>query len=474
MVASVQDNPRPEPGQVSAWRGVPGGHGACEVLAGCFGGLLASLGIADPGPPHQMTDATFAPFRGLRYRGGLDSRTAPPYDVLDPEEASAFRARDPRNVVHLDLPVDVGDATAASSGGLVGTAEPDEGVRAAHRHAATLIDAWVSDGTLAVDPDPVFYLYRQGFRDASGRQRQTTGVVGALRIGDGGVRPHEETTKKASSDRLVSLEETRTNLSMIYGLSLADGLGALLEPEGPPLLAVTDEDGVHHRLWEIRSPARIAALAEVTGSAPVVIADGHHRYTVAASYLDAAGGGSVAGADRIMAFVVPLDPDFLVVRPIHRVLVEVGHDASGIRTLLGEIAEVVDLGPATVDLQDEPEAITFVMSDAVLRVTPRLRDLDRDRLAAEPEALRGLAVVWLHKIALVHLGVSEVVFHHSPAVVGARVSAGAAAAGVLLPPVSVDQIAAVAAAGERMPPKTTFFWPKARTGVVMRRFADQV
>lgn len=420
-----------------------------------------------------MTDPTFTPFRGLRYAAGSDSRTAPPYDVIDADEAAAFRARDEHNVVHLDLPVDVGDAGAAAAGGLVGTAEADESVRAAHRHAAALLGSWVADGTLVVDADRIFYLYRQGYRDASGRVGQTTGVIGALRIGGAGVLPHEQTTKKASSDRLVSLEETQANLSMIYGLSLADGLGPLLEPEGPPALAVTDEDGVHHRIWEIHSPARIAALTEVCASAPVVIADGHHRYTVAARYLDTMGDAAPTGADRIMAFVVPLDPDFLVVRPIHRVLTHLGTEPSSVQERLREIADVDAVDIDAVDLEAVPEAITFLSADTALRVTPRLREADRAALASEPECLRGLAVVWLHKVALAHLGADEVVFHHSAAVVAERVRSGAARAGVLLPPVSVAEIATVADSGERMPPKTTFFWPKARTGIVMRRFADQ-
>lgn len=420
-----------------------------------------------------MTDATFTPFRGLRFAAGLDTRTAPPYDVIDAGEAAALRAADDRNVVHIDLPVDVGDAGAAAAGGLTGTAEADESVRAAHRHAADLLETWVADGTLVVDAAPVFYLYRQGYRDTAGRMGQTTGVVGALRIGGSEVLPHEQTTKKASSDRLVSLEETRTNISMIYGLSLASGLGALLEPEGPPAVAVTDEDGVHHRLWEITSPARIAALTEVTASAPVVIADGHHRYTVAARYLDAMGDAAPVGADRIMTFVVPLDPDFLVVRPIHRVLNHLGVEAADVGARLAEIADVAEIDPGSLDTDAVPASITVLVPGAALRVTPRLRDADRAVLAAEPECLRSLAVVWLHKIALPHLGADQVVFHHSPEVVAQRVHVGAAPAGVLLPPVGVAEIAAVADAGERMPPKTTFFWPKARTGVVMRRFADQ-
>lgn len=420
-----------------------------------------------------MNDAVFEPFRGTRFRDGIDTRTAPPYDVLDSAEAAALRAKDSHNVVHVDLPVDVGDAGAAASGGLVGTASADETVRAAHRHAGALLSEWIDDATLVVDAEPLFYLYRQGYRDADGRAGQTTGVIGALRIGADGVLPHEETTKKASSDRLVSLEETATNISMIYALSMAEDLGPLLEPEGPPVLAVTDEDGVHHRLWEIRSPARIAALSEVMGSAPVVIADGHHRYTVAARLLADSGAAAPLGADRILTFVVPLDPAFLVVRPIHRLVGELASPVDTVRARLQEIAAVVEVDPADVDLTAEPEAITFILPGVALRVVPRLRPEDEVTLGAEAESLRSLAVVWLHKVAFVHLGVEHVVFHHSPAVVAERVRSGDAVVGVLLPPVTVDEIATVAAAGERMPPKTTFFWPKARTGIVMRRFVDQ-
>jgi len=427
--------------------------------------------MTDNSPAEET--ALFGPFRGLFYAGGLDTRTAPPYDVLDADEAQAFRDMDPANIVHVDLPVDVGDASAKAGGGLLAAADADEAVRAAHRRASVLLEGWLSSGIMAVGQEPAFYLYRQGYRDAAGNAGQTTGVVGALAIGAEGILPHEQTTKKASSDRLVSLEETQTNLSMIIGLSLAHGLGPLLEPEGPPLLAVTDEEGVHHRLWEIRSPAKIAALSEVVGSASVVIADGHHRYSVASRHLADLGGDASAGSRRIMTFVVPLDPDYLVVRPIHRILTELGVPVAELADRLGDIAEIERVELDSLDTTAVADRITFVTPDSAFRVKPRLRAADEARLAEEPGCLRGLEVVWLHDVALTHLGVDSAVFRHSPEVVVSRVRSGNAAAGVLLPPVTVAEIEAVANAGERMPPKTTFFWPKARTGLILRRFADQ-
>lgn len=138
---------------------------------------------------------------------------------------------------------------------------------------------------------------------------------------------------------------------------------------------------------------------------------------------------------------------------------------------LAEIADVAEIDPGSLDTDAVPASITVLVPGAALRVTPRLRDADRGpRRRTRVPAITRRRVVAQDRF---HLGADQVVFHHSPEVVAQRVHVGAAPAGVLLPPVGVAEIAAVADAGERMPPKTTFFWPKARTGVVMRRFADQ-
>ena len=409
----------------------------------------------------------FAPFRAARYTDPDADVTAPPYDVLDVAAADALRAADPHNIVHLDLPVNLGDAAAGAVSGGGGDAVQD-----AHRGAASMLEQWVDDGVLDIDPDPAFYLYAQGYRDGSGAQHQTAGVVGALEIGTEGVLPHEQTTPKASSDRLVSLEATRTNLSMIYALSTAADLPALLTPEGPPVMAVTDDEGVHHRLWRITSPARVGAIADAISSDPVVIADGHHRYSVAEQY---AASHDVTGADRIMTFVVPLDPEYLAVRPIHRVLPRVGaaSDAAEIADALGDVADVKPV--ESTALLDDPEAghVIVIAADAAWDCTPRLRPQDSERLARVPEVLRPLTVSWLHEVLLERLGADAAVFHHDRAEVARRVHQGEAALGVLMPPISVADIEEVADADERMPPKTTFFWPKARTGLVLRRFEDQ-
>ncbi len=403
-----------------------------------------------------MTEPTLAPFRGTLYAAGAEAVTAPPYDVLDEAEADALRKSDAHNVVHLDLP------------------RPSEAGADPYTASRALLEDWVATGVLAVDSEPSFYVYRQGYRDGAGSPRQTTGVIGALDLDSAGVLPHEETTPKARSDRLALLEATEANLSPIYGLSLAAGVADLLEPEGPPRIAVTDEDGVHHRLWALTAPARTAALAAALASAPVVIADGHHRFEVSRRYHTEH--RSTTGAGRTMAFVAPLDPANLVVRPIHRVVESLGVTPGGLRAALDEVADVTEvtgLLPAAVEgrLATFP-GVGLVTSQGAYVLRPRPRSADTEVLGRRPGSLRGLDVTWVHDVLLPHLGAAGISFHHSAAHVTGAVADGASAA-VLLRAVGIPEIEAVARAGDRMPPKTTFFWPKVRTGMVMRRFADQ-
>lgn len=411
----------------------------------------------------------FAPFRGLLYARDLQTCSAPPYDVLDDDDVAALRALDAHNVVRLDLPTVVGDASAAVGSDATGTVlAGDDATRLAHVQAASLLADWVDEGVLSPDTAAGLYLYRQRWSTGAG-ERSTVGVVGALAIDSSDVLPHEQTTPKAKSDRYESLDATRTNLSMIYGLSLDRTLPDLLRvPDRSPDLSCTDEQGVVHECWALHDHDEVAALTAAVSSAPVVIADGHHRYEVARRFAHDHASDAVAGAGRIMTFVVPLDERFLVVRPIHRILPSVTTPASELADRLAEVADV-DVRPVTdVDPEAMPDRIGFVTGTDVIWCTPTTAAPDD-----VPATLRDLPVTWLHSVALPAIGATDAVFHHDAATVLRRVADDDAAAGVLLPPVDVATIAAVAAEAERMPPKTTFFWPKARTGLVLRRFADQ-
>jgi uncharacterized protein (DUF1015 family) len=391
---------------------------------------------------------TFRPFPGIRYAAHLPLEvvTSPPYDVIDGAERAALAASHPANAVHVDCPVgDLGTASR-SSGEPIG----DD----VYAGAGATFAAWRADGTLVTDDRPTFTLYRMSFIDEAGEARATTGVLGALtleRPGEGDILPHERTTPKAKSDRLDLLRATHANLSAIWGLSLSTGLSKLLDPPGEPLGDFTDDDGVRHQIWRLDDPEVGNAITDSVAATPIVIADGHHRFETCLAFRDEVA-AEVPGAAATLCFVVELVDEQLTVAPIHR-LVSGLPDGFDLPAALGSTYAV-----AATDEPVGPGERALVTPTATYRLTPLVDDdrLDTVRL---DEALAALPE---HDLA----------FQHGVANVLDAVAGGRAQAGVLLPPVGVAEITRVAEGGERMPPKTTFFRPKPRTGMVFRSLAE--
>jgi uncharacterized protein (DUF1015 family) len=358
---------------------------------------------------HNGSVPRFEPFNGIRYAPHVDMQavSAPPYDVMGDAERAAYAEQHRANAVRYDAPVG-----------------PN-----AYEDAASTLDGLLGDGTLVRDDSPSLYLYRMTNGD-----RRTTGVIGALGIGDDDVLPHEQTTPKAKSDRLDLLRATHANLSPIWGLSLAKGLAELTTPDGEPDARATDPDGIVHELWRVADPVRIGQIVERVTSEPVVIADGHHRYETCGQYRTERG-PDAGDYDLTMTYVVELTDDELDVQPIHRLLRGVPAD---------DVAAGIDLPPG--------DAITLVGPSRTWSFgrKPDGADLDTEQLA---DALAGIDGV-------------EVSYQHGD--VAAMVRAGDADAAVVMQPVSVATIRAVADRRDRMPPKTTFFFPKPRTGFVLR------
>ena len=394
------------------------------------------------------TVARFEPFPGIRYdltRKALASVIAPPYDVIDSDDRRALVAQDPHNAVLIDLP-DEAD----------GDQRYDE--------ARDRMAEWRRDGILVTDPTPTFTVYRMVATDDSGVSRQTTGVIGALELSPPGtdILPHEHTTPKAKSDRLDLLRATRANLSAIWGLSLARGLTGLLPVDTPPTAEAIDPDGVRHTVWVVDDPAVCEAISTAVAGAPIVVADGHHRYETSLAYRrEREGDDDEPGpAGLTMAYVVELVEDELTVHAIHRLLDELPSDF-----------DLVDALSPWFEMRGSPAedaAVTQTMADegCLVLVLP-----DREVLMApRPEALREARDLDSSRldIALAGLPSHRLTYQHGVDNVRRAVRAGDAQAGVLLRPASVTQIEATAHGGERMPPKTTFFHPKPKTGLVFR------
>ncbi len=399
----------------------------------------------------------FEPFAGVRYdldRVDLDDVVAPPYDVIGAEDQVALESHSPFNVVHIDL-------------------AREESGRDRYTAAGCRFDEWVAAGILRTDPEPGFYAYRMGYHDPDGNSRQIVGVLGALEVSapaEGQVLPHEETQHKIRDDRLRLRKACRADLSPVWGLSMAEGLTELATgAAGAPVARCTDEEGVHHRLWRLTQPGVVEAVAETVASAPVVIADGHHRYATALAHRDevrAARGRAGGDEDLVLVLVCELTDGQASVRPIHRVIARLPEDFDLVAALEPFFDPVPADSPVTAlpDHMAEAQGLGLVLGpDRAWLLLPRTGPATADG-DPPPDA-------FLLDQALAGLPAHTLTFDHSLDSLCGAVASGQASAGVLLRPVDVRQIANTARAGRRMPTKTTFFHPKPRTGMVFRRLS---
>ena len=390
----------------------------------------------------------FEPFHALRFtdNGNLGVYCAPPYDVLSDYDRQQLAAQSAHNIVHIDLPI----------------ADPPSD---AYANASHLFQSWIKDGVLQRDDEPSLTLYRTSFTDETGKSRNIVGVIGSLEVvdeGAGGVLPHEQTTPKAKTDRLDLTRATDANLSPVWGLSTKIGLSALLSEPGEPVGSVVDAEGVIHSVERVVDKGRIEAICAAVSSSPVVIADGHHRYAISRTFRDevrARTQSKDTGAELTLTYINELVEEQLSVAAIHRFYN--GASANDLRRALTqfytfEAATSVD--DKTLQEMNKRGSLVFIDDRmSVSWMTPKvgvfdaIRELDSARLEY---ALAGVD----HTVG----------YQHGATEVQELVASGRATAAILIRPVSVDEIKRTANEGLLMPPKSTFFTPKLRTGLVMR------
>ena len=396
----------------------------------------------------------FAPFRALRYspHADLAAVTAPPYDVLADAEVDRLAARSEHNIVRIDVPRDSADA------GSDGTTEDR------YARAGSVLERWIAEGVLVRDEQDSFTIYRMSFCDDRGRDRELALVFGAVEVvdeGTGGVLAHERTTPKASTDRLDLTRATHANLSPVWGLSLGSGLTELLTKPGERLGALT-VDGVTHAVERVSDPERVAAIQSAVESAEVLIADGHHRYGVSRIFRDevrAESGTQDTDAELTLMAVGELVPDQLSIEAIHRLYSGSSHDE-----VRGRLAEWFDITEAPIpsramlaDLEEKQRLALIGPSGDAEWLSPKRGAFDE---------VRSLDGSWLESA----LAGSEVTvaYQHGVGEVLEAVVSGRAHSAVLIRPTSIEEIERTGHERLLMPPKSTFFTPKLRTGLVLR------
>lgn len=415
--------------------------------------------------------AQFLPFRGLRYnceRVELSNVICPPYDVIKGAARDELLGRDPHNIVAIELAARYGEKASSEQ----------------YERCAQLLQQWQDEGILQRD-DPAFYVYEQEFSlPESGETRRRRGVMGALTLEPfgAGVQPHEHTLSGPKADRLNLLRATRANISPIFGLVGDDDgwINGLIEDIvfDEPHCKATDADGVTHRLWVVRDDETVNGLVAAFDNESVLIADGHHRYETALNFWSESGEGAGSESSVMMLCVSTKDPG-LVVLPTHRLIKNV--DSERIAMLPEKLqrffeVEKVDELPIPGDDAPRPQ-LGLVTSEGRFRLSLRdesyLSAMDTER----SEAYNALDVSVLHRLILENelgvdaqkLAAGEHVSYTIHAEEAARaVESGEAVAAFLLRGTPVAQTRAVASAGDKMPQKSTYFYPKLYTGLVLR------
>lgn len=427
--------------------------------------------LAEPSVPHPG-GLTLAPFRALRFSvtGDLAPLTSPPYDVIDADEVRRLEASSPHNVVRLILPRD------------------DPGTPGSrYTAAARTLSAWRRDGVLRPDTGPGLYVYEE---EADGHvQRGLVGALGLVDPSGGIVLPHEDTMAGPVADRLALTAATAANLEPIFLVYAGGGATSDVVARadtGEPLVATTADDGVRHRVWAVTGAEQLAAVAADLRPRRAVIADGHHRY---ATYLrhqaDRHAAGDGPGPwDRGLAMLVDASTFGPVVHPIHRVVPGLALTTAVDRARSGFTEVRAVPGPIDRALAELARAgrsgTAFLLAgpgEQYLLSGPDHAALDRLLPAGRSAAWRDLDVTVAHALLVGHLwGLRDsegtVDFAHGVADALAA-AAGSGGTALLLNPTPVEDVVAVAAAGERMPRKSTLFTPKPRTGLLLRAFADE-
>ena len=412
--------------------------------------------------------AEVLPLQAVHYDLGrvkqLADVVAPPYDVIDEAQRAELAARSPYNVVELDLPRD-----------------PDGGDPC--EHAADLLGQWTDEGVLARDSEPTVWALEQDYSAPDGSRLTRRGFLARVKLtpyGEG-IRPHERTQPGPKEDRLRLTRATRHNLSPIFALH-PGGAWQHLEPGlgGDPWGEVTDGDGTTHRIWRIADPAVHEAIAAQLEQGELLIADGHHRYETSLAYQREVGPGGAA--DYILMALVSLEDPGLTVFPTHRLISGLADDPAKQEALGSGLRELFEIEEVLAD-QLDPGGVegvgVFGYIDSHFKRGFRLRlasnpALDR-ALGGRSEAYRTLDAAILEELVLkgiLGMSTEDIAakrgIGYTPSIEEAlaKLNAGDYQAAFLLRPTPVEQVREVAAAGETMPPKSTYFFPKLLTGVV--------
>ncbi|MBR2177456.1 MAG: DUF1015 domain-containing protein [Clostridia bacterium] len=421
--------------------------------------------------------AKIKPFRGLRFdcekAGKIEELVCPPYDIISEEQRQAYLKENEHNIIRLELPKGENP----------------------YFEAGLTLDEWLDSGVLKADEKPAVYIYEEQFT-VGGTARSFKGCivrVGLEEFSKGVILPHEETLSKAKEDRFHLMQATNCNFSQIYSLymdethSITNRLDRL--SEGAPVHELTDSDGVTHRLWIVTDEAEIEAICADFADKKLYIADGHHRYETALNYRNYCRENGIGngGEDYVMMMLVDMEHPGLLVLPTHRIVRDLkGFDAEEAMKKCAGYFDITDhSGTENIErlLEEKYHAgekafAFYTGGNSFKLLVLKDKSVISSLLPDKSASYCGLDVTVLHTLILERIfGIDAenmakqinltYVKRFEDAV--SSVNSEKAQCAFILNPTRVEEIRDVAAAGEKMPQKSTYFYPKLITGLVMNK-----
>ncbi|UCH81308.1 MAG: DUF1015 domain-containing protein [Nitrospiraceae bacterium] len=417
------------------------------------------------------------PFNGILYnpqKVDASLTMAPPYDIVSPDLKEDLYRKSPHNIIRIDFGKDK---------------DGDNEEENRYTRAASYFNEWLHQGILTRDDAQCFYSYEIQY-EINGAAKITRGFLGAVKIeelGKGKVHPHEMTYSKPKSDRLNILRYCRANTSPIFSLysSKEKAASSILEniSDQPPYIEFVYDDGFTHRLWKISDRSKIDVIVREMSHRDVFIADGHHRYETALAFKKEM---EVKGMRRngkepfnyVLMFLANMEDEGLTLLPTHRII-EVDSEIR-IRDILKQHFELKKISTGNMSGKQAIAAMLESMSSKAhsfgmyLTNTGNYYALSFNGASIDvdlPDCLKKLDVSVLHKFIFENLlNVDHYEYEMDPAVAVERAMKGSFEAVFFLNPTLISELKEVALEGHRMPPKSTYFYPKLLTGMAIYKF----
>lgn len=399
--------------------------------------------------------AFIKPFCGVRYAGNdIYKLICPPYDIISAREKLALKKLSPHNMVRLELP----DPFKSES---------------KYRRSAYLFNLWREKGVLKTDSKPAYYFYEQSFH-AHGKDKVRCGFFAALKLEDpqkGEIKPHEKTLPKPKQDRLDLLREVRANLSPIFGLysdinNKTINFSKEISKTDTAAYA-KDREGVLHKLWKIENSQDVEWIGEMLSTQNIFIADGHHRYETAWNYLQERSQqdkdySAQSEYNYVLSFLCPMEEEGLVILPTHRV----AQEPPDFENMLNEYFDILPAEEFAALSETSPQPVLVYKNNIKRTLVIKNKESLVEFMPDKCAAYQNLGVSILHSFLLRNVAPDKITYvkDEKEAYKLAKTNNHIA---VIVPPTPVEAVKEIALSGQTMPQKSTFFYPKVATGMVV-------